>query len=194
MTQTHQADYLRGSVKSFDKSAGYGYIRPDDDQESSGELLLVHRKSLREGITTLQIGDRVLFKPQAIPRGTLAADVHLELSTPAEPFDVPETEYGVVAKWDPTKRFGFVRLTKRGDAFFHISYLTDAAVLPAVGDRVMCRPVMSEKGLQAQEHCHSGIPRWWDAKSRHQPPSASRSCQRRAALRGCRQAIQTRYA
>lgn len=151
MTQTHQTDYLRGSVESFDKSAGYGYIRPDDDQEARGELLLVHKKSLRAGITTLHVGDRVLFKLKTIPRGTLATDVHPELSTPVEPFELPETVSGEVVIWNAAERFGFIRIPKQGNAFFHISFLTDPAVLPAVGDRVMCRPVMAERGLQAQD-------------------------------------------
>lgn len=67
--------YERGVVKDFGlgESQSYGFI-----SRANGEDLFVHRNNLRAGLTTLQAGQRVIFKAGRGPRGPQAMDVYLE--------------------------------------------------------------------------------------------------------------------
>src|ERR1039458_8647634 len=71
------SEYFRGTVREYDLVAGFGYILPDDPQ-GTDKLLLVHSKSLRTRSSSLQAGDRVLFRIESVPTGMLATDVHPE--------------------------------------------------------------------------------------------------------------------
>jgi len=67
--------YERGVVKDFglgDKQS-FGFIA-----RSNGEDLFVHKNNLRAGLTTLQAGQRVIFRVGRGSRGPQAMDVYLE--------------------------------------------------------------------------------------------------------------------
>lgn len=70
-----QTGYEHGVVKDFglgDKQS-FGFIA-----RSNGEDLFVHKNNLRAGLTTLQPGQRVIFKVGRGSRGPQATDVYLE--------------------------------------------------------------------------------------------------------------------
>ncbi len=151
MPHTDSPNYLRGQVETYEPKGGYGYIRAEDEEGATSDLFLVHRKSLRDPTLVLQSGDRVIFTTKAVQNGTLATDVHPELDSRTEPLEITEMVLGEVIMVRPERHFGFIRIARRGDFFFHYSFLADLSVLPAVGDRVSCRPVNSDKGPQAQD-------------------------------------------
>jgi cold shock CspA family protein len=69
---------FKGTVRSFDDRAGYGYIEADIGQSiNNRDFLLVHRRSLRDRFVALRPGDRVEFTTEIVPAGTLATDVRL---------------------------------------------------------------------------------------------------------------------
>src|SRR4029077_198580 len=77
-----------GTVREFDNRAGYGYVSPDDHRVvPSGELILVHRYCLKDKTSVLEVGDRVSFVLDSVPRGMLAADC--EVLPPTEPDPIP---------------------------------------------------------------------------------------------------------
>lgn len=47
-----------GTVKWFDESKGYGFIKPDDD---AGDDIFVHRTAVEKAGLELDKGDRVSF-------------------------------------------------------------------------------------------------------------------------------------
>ncbi len=99
MDTSMNGDYRSGTVQIYDDKAGYGYISPDEPQDKS-DRLLVHRRSLRNPDTLLQQGDRVIYKAEHVPRGTLAADVHLELVPLSQaPSDSADTSGRVSKNW-----------------------------------------------------------------------------------------------
>lgn len=62
---------LRGTVRWFDISKGYGYIQPEDGAE-----VFVHYTAIIDaGLKTLNPGQRVEFTVKDSYRGPLAADV-----------------------------------------------------------------------------------------------------------------------
>ena len=62
---------LRGSVKYFNETKGYGFIR--DDQ---GEEFFVHHSAIQsDGFRTLNEGEMVEFDPVPGQRGKQAANV-----------------------------------------------------------------------------------------------------------------------
>jgi tetratricopeptide (TPR) repeat protein len=72
---------FKGTVRSFDDRAGYGYIEADIGQSiNNSDFLLVHRRSLRDRFVALRPDDRVEFTTEIVPAGTLAADVRLLIS------------------------------------------------------------------------------------------------------------------
>ena len=61
----------RGSVKWFNETKGYGFIRED-----SGEEFFVHHSAIQcDGFRTLAEGEVVEFEPVEDPKGKLAANV-----------------------------------------------------------------------------------------------------------------------
>lgn len=61
----------RGSVKWFNETKGYGFIRED-----SGEEFFVHHSAIQsEGFRTLAEGEVVEFEPVEDPQGKQAANV-----------------------------------------------------------------------------------------------------------------------
>ncbi len=62
---------LRGTVRWFDSSKGYGYIQP----ESGAEVFVHYTAIIDKGLKALQPGQRVEFSVMDSYRGPLAADV-----------------------------------------------------------------------------------------------------------------------
>lgn len=64
----------RGTVKWFDESKGYGFIKPED----GGKDVFVHQSAIRgTGVKTLSEGQRVTFDVKQGPKGLQAVDVTL---------------------------------------------------------------------------------------------------------------------
>lgn len=81
-----------GIVQTYNEKSGYGYIRPKPGASlNTSELLLVHRKSLRDPFIKLKPGDCVEFRTEMVPTGILATDVRVvevqsesEIASPEE--------------------------------------------------------------------------------------------------------------
>jgi CspA family cold shock protein len=65
---------VKGTVASFDRGRGYGFITGDD-----GKTYLVHFLAVKTG-TALVAGNRVEFKPVKTAKGAQAADVSVVTS------------------------------------------------------------------------------------------------------------------
>jgi CspA family cold shock protein len=63
---------IRGSVKWFNDSKGYGFIRRDDGQN---DCFVHHSEIQGEGYKSLQEGERVEFDVVQQPKGPKAANV-----------------------------------------------------------------------------------------------------------------------
>jgi CspA family cold shock protein len=65
------ADRMTGVVKWFNRTKGFGFIKPDQ-----GEDVFVHYSAIRaEGYRNLDEGDKVEFTVQPSPKGLSAQDV-----------------------------------------------------------------------------------------------------------------------
>lgn len=63
---------LRGMVKWFNDTKGYGFIRPDD----GGKDIFVHHTAIQmQGYRSLQEGERVEFEVENGPKGLQASNV-----------------------------------------------------------------------------------------------------------------------
>ena len=63
---------MRGNVKWFNETKGFGFISPED----GGTDLFVHFKAIRsEGFKTLNEGDKVEYTPAKGAKGMEARDV-----------------------------------------------------------------------------------------------------------------------
>lgn len=62
---------LRGTVRWFDVSKGYGYIQP----ENGAEVFVHYTAIVDKGLKNLSAGQRVEFSVTDSYRGLLAADV-----------------------------------------------------------------------------------------------------------------------
>jgi cold shock protein len=78
MTTTHDSprgdagDPIRGVVKWFDDSKGFGFITPEDQ---SGDIFVHHTSVITDGYQTLQKGQEVEFTKVRGPRGPVAQNV-----------------------------------------------------------------------------------------------------------------------
>jgi cold shock CspA family protein len=143
--------YKSGSVETYDDRAGYGYIVPDAPEDSAPRLL-VHRRSLRTPTLLLVPGERVLFRTEVVPRGLLAADVHLE--TPDDPSGAADEsipDYGVVASVNLERSFGFILGDDGARRFFHFSQISGFTGAPTTGQRVSFQTLTAERGLRARD-------------------------------------------
>jgi cold shock CspA family protein/tetratricopeptide (TPR) repeat protein len=143
------SEYFRGTIREYDQAAGFGFIQPDESQ-GLDKLLLVHSKSLRSRNTSLEVGDRVLFMTELVPTGILATDVHPELVEDETTQASLESVSGIVKDFNVPRSFGFIRLSDKREAFFHISYVADRPERILIGSSVTCNIVRTERGLQAQ--------------------------------------------
>jgi CspA family cold shock protein len=63
-----------GSVKWFNETKGFGFIRPDD----GGEDVFAHFSAIKaNGFKTLKEGQRVSFEVTTGPKGKQAANIEL---------------------------------------------------------------------------------------------------------------------
>ena len=63
---------MKGTVKWFNSSKGYGFITPDD---GSKDVFVHHTAIQSQGFRTLQEGDAVEFEVQQGQKGPAAANV-----------------------------------------------------------------------------------------------------------------------
>ena len=63
---------MRGTVKWFNDSRGYGFITPDD---GSKDIFVHHSAIQMEGFKSLYEGDEVEFDVEQEPRGPKASNV-----------------------------------------------------------------------------------------------------------------------
>ena len=62
---------LPGTVKFYDPARGFGFVVPD----AGGREVFVHASVLlRSGLADLQQGQRVLVRPESVPRGLQATE------------------------------------------------------------------------------------------------------------------------
>lgn len=150
MTEPKQFTFKRGVVDAYDDRCGFGYISPDESDDDS-ERLLVHRKSLRHREALLQVGDRVIYREEIVPRGTLAVDVHPENPELEELSENSDVMVGTIARLRANKRFGFIDTNTEKGIFFHYSQLPNSKLSPKIGLQVYFRLVRKDQNLQANE-------------------------------------------
>ncbi|WP_369051199.1 cold shock domain-containing protein [Burkholderia gladioli] len=138
--------YARGTVENYNDRGGYGFIIPDEPAEGE-EKLLVHRRSLRSVALALRSGDRVVYRKESVPRGTLATDVHPEV--PDEVNEDSETRDGIIATIETSLSHGTIRDSVGSTIFFSFAELLDKAASPRLGDRVTFILTKNALGLQA---------------------------------------------
>ncbi|WDM62740.1 ATP-binding protein [Stenotrophomonas forensis] len=144
------SEFKRGTVDSYDDKGGYGIIIPDpvigDGADAAKHI--VHRRSLEKPSLLLSKGDRVVFKTEIVPRGALAADVHLE--APPTPSNAQEA-FGSIHKFDNSTSQGVLRTAQQKSYTFHTSEITNSDHPPQIGDRVSFLPTRNSIGAQASQ-------------------------------------------
>jgi len=124
---------LKGHVKWFDASKGYGFLVVEDE---TGDILL-HSNVLRNfGRGSISEGTLVEFEVQETERGRQVSQIH-EIEVPLEDvYDAEKSDYGIPdvdgiemvparVKWfDKSKGFGFANIFKSdADIFLHAEIL-----------------------------------------------------------------------
>ncbi|MXU66169.1 cold-shock protein [Oceanomicrobium pacificus] len=156
---------IKGQVKWFDTTKGYGFVVPDDGQ---GDVLL-HANVLRNfGRSSVAEGALITIEAQGTDRGRQAVTI-LEIDTPEtaqeEPAAPRPTELVVGdasdqpllparVKWfDKTKGFGFVNVFGDGDdVFVHMEVLRLYGLSDLQpGEAVSVRILQGPRGKMAAE-------------------------------------------
>lgn len=143
-------EYRRGMVESFNERAGYGYVVPDGP-DGSTDRLLVHNRSLRNPATQIQVGDRIIFKIEQVPRGLLAADVVVEGGDIEESgeYETIVESVGTIQAVNPARGYGYIESSKQS-VFFKLS---DALLAPSeivVGRSVSFQMLQTPRGPEAR--------------------------------------------
>lgn len=157
---TYRKMVVRGHVKWFDTTKGYGFVVGSDGE---GDILL-HSNVLRVfGFTSVAEGAEIVLRVQSTDRGRQAVEV-LDIVPTAPPADagftgMPETEAAgplepARVKWfDRVKGFGFVNVFGRPeDVFLHMETLRQYGYGEVVaGDVLAVRVTAGPRGPMVYE-------------------------------------------
>ncbi len=164
---------LRGLVKWFDPSKGFGFVVSEDCDVD----ILLHANVLRNfGQSSVADGAVVVLRTQRTPRGVQAVEV-LAIEPPeGATLTLPEDSHGLLGaevlalpieparvKWyDKGKGFGFANVFGRNeDVFIHIEVLRVSGLADLEsGEAVALRIVDGKRGRMAVQVLS------WDAASR----------------------------
>ncbi|PJN05175.1 cold-shock protein [Streptomyces sp. CB01201] len=70
---------MKGRVKSFNASKGYGFITPDDGHGLGVDELFAHQQAIQmDGFRTLDEGAPVTFVVEQGPKGLQAIDIRAD--------------------------------------------------------------------------------------------------------------------
>lgn len=143
-------EYKRGTIDTYDGRGGYGYVTPDETAEGS-QRLLVHCRSLRTPSTTLQRGDRVVYREETVPRGLLAVDVYPEPTSAGMDSQLPPYQegYGNISQIDFAKGHGHINGDGHSKIFFQFGDITFSPTSISVGLRVQFSYHLTERGYEA---------------------------------------------
>jgi len=150
MTAANESTYYRGTIEFFADRDGSGIIRVDPD-EGINDLLRFRRTSLRRRDLSYRRGDRVQFHLPMDDAGGVPLDIHKEVDERLLGHTQGELSTGTIQTYFDTKHFGFIRLTRGTEVFFHSSALADRLPLPEAGRTVTCRVVQTTRGLVARD-------------------------------------------
>ena len=163
---TNPTDVVKGRVKWFDPTKGFGFVVSD----AGGPDILLHANVLRNfGQSSVADGAAVEIRVQATARGAQATEV-LSIAPPGEqegpPLDdmatyTPEEVAALPlqparVKWfDKTKGFGFANIFGNGeDIFVHVEVLRRSGLADLQpGEAVGLRVVEGRRGQMAIQVC-----------------------------------------
>ena len=154
--------YVRGVVKWFDPTKGFGFIIADE----GGRDILLHANVLRNyGQSSVADGVRIEVQVQDTTRGVQAVEViaiaapegkpvaELEDISGLSPDDIAAlpAEPARVKWFDKAKGFGFANIFGQGDdVFIHIEVLRNSGLADLqAGEAVCLRVLDGKRGLMA---------------------------------------------
>lgn len=132
-------EMIRGKVKFFNYTKGFGFIERDDVD------YFVHVTDLNEGDLLLE-GEEVEFKPVEGRRGWQAIEVD-RVSPPSL-----DEEEGAVKFFNAEKGYGFIERQGKADAFAHFTDIVDTDHDLLVQGMVVRFQVRSGRGGRARAY------------------------------------------